>query len=326
MLTDDNIYIGQACGKIIVSGEHSVVYGKPCIASSIPLYLKVFLEKTHPDKSTCIQLYYKDNTVLTVDKRLKDAVHHIVPYNGWNIRIESDIPFSSGMGSSAAFGVALLRAWANAHSQFWTEEEYLQKAHEIECFFHGTPSGIDHTVIFHDACIWFQRHSSGTITMHQTQIPDVHLVVINSQIKGSTKEQVEKVRQNIHKNKSTIERMGKCTEAIHDCFDTLYQYTQEEKTLSTNSLYHIEQQKLGSLFLQNHQLLQQIGVSHPVLDEIVTHCVNQGCLGAKMAGSGGGGIVFAYVHTKEKQIEITETIGGMGYDAFPLTLSSIRKE
>ena len=65
--------------------------------------IKVFLEKTHPDKSTCIQLYYKDNTVLAVDKRLKDAVHHIVPHIGWNIRIESDIPFSSGMGSSAAF-------------------------------------------------------------------------------------------------------------------------------------------------------------------------------------------------------------------------------
>ena len=45
MLTDDNIYIGQACGKIIISGEHSVVYGKPCIASSVPLYLKVFFTK-----------------------------------------------------------------------------------------------------------------------------------------------------------------------------------------------------------------------------------------------------------------------------------------
>ena len=325
MLTDDNIYIGQACGKIIVSGEHSVVYGKPCIASSIPLYLQVFLQQTHVHESTCIQLYYKDNIQLTIDQRLKDAIHHIIPHNGWNIRIQSDIPFSSGMGSSAAFAVSLLRAWASAQNQNWTEKVYLQKAHEIECFFHGTPSGIDHTVIFHDACIWFQKHSSGTINMHQTKIPELHLVVINSQIKGNTKEQVEKVRQGTKKNMSTIEEIGNCTENIYDCIEKLYKYTLEKKESSVGSVYHIEQQKLGSLILHNHRLLKQLGVSHPVLDEIVTHCINQGCLGAKMAGSGGGGIVFAYVHTQEKQIEITETIGGMGYDAFPLTLSSLRK-
>ena len=325
MLADDMVYIGQACGKIIVSGEHSVVYGKPCIASSIPLYLKVFLQKKFLEESTSIQLCYRDNTQLTVDERLKDAIHHVIPHNGWNIRIQSDIPFSSGMGSSAAFAVALLRAWASAQSQNWTEEVYLQKAHEIECFFHGTPSGIDHTVIFHDACIWFQKNSSGTIQMYQTKIPDLHLVVINSQIKGNTKEQVEKVRQNTKKNNHTIEEIGTCTEAIHDCIDRLYKYTIRNKDLSQSSLYQFEQQNLGSLFVKNHQLLQQLGVSHPVLDEIVTHCVHQGCLGAKMAGSGGGGIVFAYVNTKGKQIEITETIGGMGYDAFPLTLSSLRK-
>ena len=174
-------------------------------------------------------------------------------------------------------------------------------------FFHGTPSGIDHTVIFHDACIWFQKHSSGTINMYQTQIPDLHLVVIHSQIKGNTKEQVEKVRQRIKENKPIIENMGKCTEAIHECIGRLYQYKQGKNDLSKNKMYHIEQGKLGALLVENHQLLQQLGVSHPVLDEIVTHCINQGCLGAKMAGSGGGGIVFAYVRTEEKQIEITES-------------------
>ena len=90
-------------------------------------------------------------------------------------------------------------------------------------------------------------------------------------------------------------------------------------------MYHIEQGKLGALLGRKPSVATKLGVSHPILDEIVTHCINQGCLGAKMAGSGGGGIVFAYVRTEEKQIEV-EFIERMGYDAFPLTLSSIREE
>ena len=182
---------------------------------------------------TFIQLYDSSHAILTVDTRLKDAVHHIIPHHGWNIQIKSNIPFSSGMGSSAAFGICIAtKLWSQAQAEVWTDEIYLQKAHEIECFFHGTPSGIDHTVIFHDACIWFKSIHLEQSICTNTKIPDLHLVVIHSQIKGNTKEQVEKVRQRIKENKPIIENMGKCTEAIHECLGRLYQYKQEKNDLS----------------------------------------------------------------------------------------------
>ena len=119
MQSNDAVFTGQACGKIILSGEHSVVYGKPCIASSIPIYLHVQLKTSQTP--TSIELCYKDAPPYTIDQRLKDAVFHIIPQHGWEVKIRSHIPFSSGMGSSAALGIALLRAWTKSQNEDWRE-------------------------------------------------------------------------------------------------------------------------------------------------------------------------------------------------------------
>lgn len=256
-----------APGKVILTGEHSVVYGYPAIA--MPVTLGVTIEvKEIKGPSECPEAH--------LDPRLWTAMRTIVPEYGYNISIKSTLPMGRGMGSSAALSVALVRAMAAINTKTVNFKEELEQAMRIERIFHGNPSGLDHTVSALGQSVYFKK--SQDITYNPFTAPDFSFLVVDSGTAGSTIEMVRQVASisMTTEAQNTLKAIGEVTERIY------------------RSLQNEQLEEMGQLCFENHHLLQELGVSTATLDHIVTEAMNMGAWGAKLSGSGGGGIVLVF--------------------------------
>jgi len=257
---------GSAGGKLILCGEHAVVYGHPAIALGV-------------DRGTRVTLRQTDGPLVVVDadghalddKRLTDAVATLIP-EGWEVRIASDLPIGRGMGSSAALAVALVRAEADARGLHLTPESVHEKAFAVERRFHGNPSGIDHAVSARGGVVRYRRTLSGP-EITTLPVPEWSLVVLDSGAEGNTADLVAGVGSRRPGIDPLLERIG----AI----------VAEAETRLHDPV------ALGRLLLENHALLIAIGVSTPRLNDLVAAAMECGATGAKLAGAGGGGVVIA---------------------------------
>ena len=232
------------------------------------------------------------------DDRLKQALSLVLPPNGIELTFTSNLPIGRGMGSSAALSIAIQRALAMHRGETLSFEEEFERGMILERFFHGNPSGVDHTVSSIGRGVVYQKTSNKPI-IKAIDIPAIQLVIIDSGSAGQTARMVSNVAKNHHRSdiKQYIQQMGILTETI-------------AAELQKKSL---DQKKIGSLFLDNHRLLQKIGVSTPILDTLVDESMKKGALGAKLSGSGGGGIVFALT---EDPLPIMEHMQSLGYTVF----------
>ena len=278
---------GFAPGKLILTGEHSVVYGYHAIAMAVNLGVWIHLEE-HNGGSYCN----------TSNKLISEAIGSLLPQKGIKVSIETDLPIGRGMGSSASLSIALIRAlakWEGRESQF---EEEFEKGLQLETFFHGNPSGLDHTVSSLGKTLLYQK---GTTHPKISELPncDLSLVIVDSGTAGNTAQMVQNVRENYEKNAVFIKKMGDCTLKI-----------KEELSKSQINL-----QTLGNLFSENQILLQKIGVSTLAIDSIIGKAIDFGSLGAKISGSGGGGIIMC-LHQNPQVL--AEKMIHAGYEAFSI--------
>lgn len=279
-----------APGKVILTGEHAVVYGYPAIA--VPVSLGVTVDIT-PRKgvSYCSQA--------DLDQRLWTAIREVVPEYGYNVTIHSSLPLGRGMGSSAALSVALIREMARINNRSMSLEEECDVAMRMEKVFHGTPSGLDHTVSAIGQAIYFHKNEQ-QLEWVPISLPKIKFLVIDSGSAGSTSEMVAEVAKTIHleQTQMLLKQIGDTTIAIQ------------------NSIEQNDIKNMARLCLDNHILLQKLGVSTPTIDLIVQESLNMGAWGAKLSGSGGGGIVLIFGPELEKyQDHFTR----LGYDGFILS-------
>ena len=268
---------GYAPGKLILSGEHSVVYDQPAIAVPLSLGVHVTLETITGALS-----------VPDLDPRLTQAWQSVLP-PGLKVSMEASLPIGCGLGSSAAISIATLRALAAFQDRDPSFTWLFKEGFALERIFHGTPSGLDHAVCALEESICYSKKESA---FDPIALPEMELVVINSNEPKQTKKMVAKVRANWPHNRVLIEDIGHCTRSIIG-----------QKDLK----------EIGRLLSINHQLLQKLGVSTSKLDHLVTLCMEQGAYGAKLTGAGGGGIMFALV---EKSYAFLSTIKNLGYEGF----------
>ncbi len=255
-----------APGKLIVVGEHAVVYGHPALAIAVDRGTTVHLERRHGP--TALESAAPD------DPRLMQGLSAILPSTGIGVHLRSDLPIGRGMGSSAALAVALSRAYCALEQCPATPERIDAMAMTVERVFHGNPSGIDHTVSATGGAVTFRRTDEGPC-FASVQFPDLPLVVIDSGEMGDTAIMVEGVRSRKPGIDKTLAQIGTLSERFMEAMP-------DEDT-----------GKLGEMLTENHRLLQDIGVSTPTLDAIVTQALEAGAAGAKLAGAGGGGVVIA---------------------------------
>ena len=281
----------SAPGKIILFGEHAVVYERPALAVPVT---QVHADVNVSDSSRAgiwidapdVNLHAELNT-LPSDHPIASVIHNFLflsrvsPFPNLEIRITSTIPVASGLGSGAAVTVALTRALAAHLNHPMTDEEVNAFTYEIEKLHHGTPSGIDNTVVTYARPVYFVKgHPIETFNVGKP----FTILIADTGIPAPTKESVGDVRHLWMDDRRGWEKV----------FDQIGE-------ISFSARQSIEAGKwelLGELMNENHALLQKLTVSSPELDQLAEAARNAGALGAKLSGGGRGGNMIALVNAE----------------------------
>jgi len=281
--------VASAPGKVILCGEHAVVYGAPAIAlplSGIRAYAKI-VKGDHPLTIIAEDLAEPPRVYRAGEMDMADplalmarlAVEYLDAEDiSGAIRLKSDIPIASGLGSGAAVSTALGRAIAMLHVSEIPDKELSQLVYEVEKLHHGTPSGIDNTVVVYEAPVYFIKdHSIDLIKIAKP----LQLVLAETGIAALTRDAVAAVRRRRQsapaKTAATFAEIGAIANEARDC-------------LASGAT-----RRLGELMTANHRLLQGLDVSSPELDRLVAAGLNGGAYGAKLSGGGRGGNIIALV-------------------------------
>lgn len=301
-------HIASAPGKVILCGEHAVVYRQPAIA--LPLHeVRAYatVEAATGGGIVCDapDLGERWRVHERPDHPLGQLITATLGRLGVGtdvsllITLHSDIPIAGGMGSGAALGAALVRALAAFVDQPLTAAEVAALVYEGERAYHGTPSGIDNTVVSYEQPIWFRRGSDGTpsvIEPFAVRTP-FHLTIGDTGVRAPTLVTVGGVRERWQRDRQRYE-------ALFAQIGTVVQHVR-------TALAQGQVDRLGALLDQNQALLEQVGVSSPELETLVTAAREAGALGAKLSGGGGGGIMLA-LGTTERADQIEAALRAAG--------------
>ena len=310
-------FTATAPGKIILFGEHAVVYGKAAIAAPVSCYqARTVVTPELNSQSGNIHLEAEDIGLsahiddLDPDHPLRIAILQVlgdIPTKNapaCRIMITSTIPKAAGLGSGAGVSASLIRAFSAFLGQRLTDDQVSQKTYEVEKIYHGTPSGIDNTVVSYKRPIYFQKEEPLTFLEIQTPIS---ILIADCGKQGDTIKAVEGVRQKWISDP--------------EYYDSIFQSIGDISTKAFEIIQADAIGELGPLMNQNHQLLRELGVSSPELDHLVDQARDAGALGAKMSGGGLGGHIIALVEDEGDQI-VEEIISAGATSAILTTLTS----
>jgi mevalonate kinase len=258
---------GRAAGKVILLGEHAVVYGRPALAAGLDLGLDVELDTGRPP----------DDARLT--RLLADAAAALgVRAAGIHVAVRSDLPQGAGLGSSAALCVAVLRALAVAAGRVLTPADELGLGRRLEAIFHGHPSGIDPAAAaLGRTCFRFVRGEPPTVT--PLAVARLLPLVVALGAQRSTGAAVQGLRARWEAEPARYERLFDDVAAVVDA--------------GARAAERGDLPALGQAFDRNQELLATLGVSAPASEVLVATARRAGALGAKLTGGGAGGAVIA---------------------------------
>ncbi len=275
---------GQAHAKLILIGEHAVVYGHPGIALPF-LPLKVNIDVTASKEDGLTSTLYQGPmasipTDLLFISFLVNHLRSILNFGPIDVVITNSIPSSSGLGSSAAISGAIVEAlydFAEVPLDAKLRFEHTQLAEKLV---HGSASGIDAiTTASTNGWYFIKGKDPEPLMVH---LP-TFLVVANSGMKGSTKEAVSKVAKLFTQNlaQGHLESIGLMSLLMKEAI--------EKKEIDD----------VARLMNQTQFHLQELGVSHPSIDAMVNDAIQLGSLGAKLTGGGLGGSMIALVDDRQ---------------------------
>lgn len=292
----------SAPGKIILFGEHAVVYSRPALAVPVTqvhvdvevldssrqgIWINAPLIDLHAELSSLPS----DHPIGSVILKVFQLFGISKPPN-LELNISSTIPVASGLGSGAAVSVALIRvlslALSNVEGSFLfhsiTNEQINDLVFEIEKLHHGTPSGIDNTVITYNMPVYFIKGQP--IETFKTGKPFT-IVIGDTGVPALTKESVGDVRLLWLRNTNY--------------FENIFNEISQISLIARRSIESGRPELLGELMDHNHALLQEMTVSSPELDALVTAARDAGALGAKLSGGGRGGNMIALTEQAEAE-------------------------
>lgn len=278
--------VESACSKIILFGEHAVVYGRPAIA--VPLaQLRAHARITgHGVPGVIIHVRDQDRTFRLEDVPDNDPLALIIRRTleslnvtgDFELWIESDIPLASGLGSGAAVSAAIVRAIGAYAGRALASEEVSKLVYETEQLYHGSPSGIDNTVIAYEQPLRFTRAFGPQLI--QISRPFT-LAIANTGISSPTRVSVGDVRRGWELDPARYEKI----------FDEIAGIVDDAQTILASE----ENSRLGELMTRNQEKLRELDVSSSEIENLLNAGMNAGAAGGKLSGGGRGGNVIFYV-------------------------------
>ncbi len=309
--------IGVASGKVILLGEHAVVYGVPAIAAGIERGARARCERMAQGPSRLrvtgweIEVSEEDQhhdlgrAFAALLRAVRQGVSgaeqtaaHLM------VEAEADLPPGGGLGCSAAIGVAVARALAPEASP--TEIESFVMAWER--VFHGNPSGVDAAVSARGGCVLFERGNGKASHIAMVHVQGgLTLCVGHTGVASSTKSMVDDVAR----------LKGRRPEVVQKAFDGI-------SALVKNARLAIEDGDrfaLGRLMDLNQMLLSGLFVSTTEIEAMCDVARASGALGAKLTGAGGGGSVVALVNGMAGADRVLEAWAKDGFNGFATRVS-----
>ncbi len=276
---------GEAPGKIILFGEHAVVYGRPAIAA--PVTQVRARAEIYPATTCTVEAVDLHRRVEVARAPGDDPFARMVrlvcqaldePLPPWRIVVTSEIPIAAGLGSGAAISAAIGRAMLAAFAAAMPLAELSALVYEVEKLHHGTPSGIDNTVVVYERPVWFVR---GQPPQPFAVARPIHLLIADTGVPSPTKIAVRDVRRAWEQDPARFEAL----------FDNVGDIARQARA----AIEAGDIPALGPLMDANQALLAQMGVSSPELDRLIQAARRAGALGAKLSGAGRGGNMIALV-------------------------------
>ncbi|MEO1244783.1 MAG: hydroxymethylglutaryl-CoA reductase, degradative [Pseudomonadota bacterium] len=303
---------GSSAGKIILLGEHAVVYGSHALALPIPAAMHAGVRIGGDGIRLKIPAWHTD---VTLDIRepeargfaataalILDALE--ITERNLELTVLSQLPRAMGLGSSASLAVAVIRALDESFSLGLDDEAVNALAFRCEALAHGTPSGVDNTLATYAEPLLFQNR--GELELRPLRLREVPPVVVAwGDEPGLTATQVAGVR----------ERRLRTPEV----YDALFAKIDELTLTSAEALEDTNYRVVGDAMNLCHGLLNGIGVSTPTLERMVHIAREAGAMGAKLTGGGGGGSIVALC--PDNAAAVTRALESFGYT----TLGSILK-
>ena len=311
----------SSCGKIILLGEHAVVYGRPAIALPIPLAVEAAIQKDSGDGvNIVIPRWGLEQKVHQNSQGLGGILASILQdlellNNNMNIEVFPRVPRAMGLGGSSALAVAILRAVNHTYALKLDDEQINAYAYECEKAAHGTPSGVDNTVATYGTPVWYRRVDDQPQFEKLVIQQSISLVVGITGKQSLTAETVARVRS----------AWEQAPERYNNIFDQIETFTQSAReTIAGGSMA-----ELGELMNLCHGYLNALQLSTPELEELIHIARQHGALGAKLTGGGGGGSMIALCPHSDNiddegntdvQREIRQAMQAAGYQSLAINL------
>ena len=302
---------GIGFGKVILLGEHSVVYGRHALAVPVPQTIRVKIEDCNEGVTLMIPSwgveYQLDKDVEQRQSFEKPAGAILERLNlsdkGMRIEVFPDIPRGMGLGGSAAIAVAIIRGLNNHFNLGLSDEEVNGMAFESEKIAHGNPSGIDNTMATFGKPLIYR--SGEPPLVEQLNINEsFSMVVAFTRREGVTAKTVRNVREGWRNNTAMYEKI----------FDDIDELVLKSVTAIQNNDFTA----LGQMMNFCQGLLNALQVSTPELERLIDLARGAGALGAKLTGGGGGGAIVALVNDESK---VEEAIELEGFETLSFTIS-----
>ncbi len=278
----------RAPAKVIISGEHSVVYGYPALVAAVNVYSRAIVETVDEfgPHEICSEKYGIGKVIggaLSGPAALKPLAKVVSAFcesesfrGKLKIRVSSEIPPASGMGSSASTSVALAYALLRTVYEKPPEEKVFKLAMEGERVAHANPSGVDVAAALKGGLILFVKDKG----FERLEAGKGLFLLADSGMERSTREMVS--------------RVASLKEKEPDLFN-IVMTSISDITNRISRLLQSDVSEAGRLMTLNHLLLSLLGVSNSRLDSIVWSSISSGAYGAKLTGAGGGGCVLILV-------------------------------